>query len=80
MEKAIKKAIEGGWEYLRYSYQNTPCCEIKGEGESYHKDILLDPLFWQAIFKENGKIRAVEFMGFIYVGGKIDDYFDEKLN
>ena len=54
MEKAIKKAKEGGWEYLCYSYQNTPCCEIKGDGESYHKSILLDPLFWQALGKAEG--------------------------
>ncbi len=78
MNKAIRLAIEGG--YMNLKKHNIDWDKMYVEDKPIEERILLDPLFWQALFKENGKIRAVEFMGFIYDGGKVDDYFNEKLN
>lgn len=65
MEKAIKKAIEGGWKkHFYFSHfndnevalgdnrkdsENNPCFYIDKH------QILLDPLFWQALGKINPK-------------------------
>ncbi len=46
MEKAIKKAIEGG--YKDYTETSGSSCQ------KYHSDILLDPKFWQALGKAEG--------------------------
>lgn len=79
MKDAIQKAIEGGWKY------------------NYSKDIYclwLDPLFWQALGKQQGWSEETDFSD-IYdkewtynlhqfidhtiEGGEIEDFFKELI-
>lgn len=45
MEEAIKRAIEGGWKPKRV---------VLDQITMRHEEILLDPLFWQALGKAEG--------------------------
>lgn len=65
METIIKKAIEGGWLPLSYEtveYHNggisfsTGSVDYETDAENYlsHKEIVCDPLFWQALGKACG--------------------------
>lgn len=59
MEKAIKKAIEGGWDKDKFN-MNYEGKVVTG-GVVFNSIIILDPLFWQALGKAEG---WDEFAGF----------------
>ncbi len=86
MEKAIKKAIEGGytqqWELTHIGLEKgneiAHFKEYDGDGYFKHRKnvyaILLDPLFWQALGKQQGWDKMDEQMQRQYTksgGGKI---------
>lgn len=64
MERAIKKAIEGGWK----AEQNAWVTELGGAVNVIHRaDILLDTLFWSALGKTEGwsqECGVIEDYGF----------------
>ncbi len=90
---AIKKAVEGGWkpELCKYwgdgiaSVEPEACPDYRFNGTSeltavvsIHQ-ILLDPLFWQALYPDRGLaiIRAKELIQHIFNGGTIEQYFEQ---
>jgi len=58
MEKAIKKAIKGG--YNGVALPNNQWIGIQVIIKEYYAWILLDPLFWQALGKVEGWIDDVD--------------------
>jgi len=65
MEKAIRKAIEGG--YIDHAYCNE--FDMYEAQSSYcHSTVLLDPLFWQALGKAEGWNKE-EFCDFVNEDG-----------
>lgn len=85
MEKAIKRAIEGGYK--------------EGCATMCNSDYLLDPLFWQALGKAEGWDNGVDeksvgaityvppawrrewyhFIDHLADGGTLDDFFNSLL-
>lgn len=54
MNDILKKAIEGGWNDRLYrNMRNAPENEKAGI-ETHYRDLVLDPLFWQALGKSCG--------------------------
>ena len=43
--------------------------------EYHDKELFLDPKFWQALFGEEGRIKALEFINYIFDGKTIENYF-----
>ena len=84
MEKAIQKAIEGGWKYKGNSKTDETVRE--GHVKVYVNDsedtklyidstlLLLDPLFWQALGKSLGWIDTTytQRTGKIYAGRPVN--------
>lgn len=81
MNKAIKRAIEGGYrDYTETSSSST---------QKYHSDILLDPFFWQALAKSEGwedgngstwwQYQMHRFIDHIIEGKEINSFFDNLL-
>lgn len=76
MEEVIKKAIQGGWntEFTDYSFEKWGIRESYCEYQTY-KDIVCDPLFWQALQKSCGwhiaESSVVTDWGEIRTSGKI---------
>jgi len=53
LQQAIEKAIEGGYDCIdKTSYDEH--YTVRGEDWVQQSDILLDPLFWQALGKTQG--------------------------
>lgn len=93
MEKAILKAIEGGWDETGYAYgSDMP----PWEGECtigawrYDVKVFLDPLFWQALLKAPEFGRSVyknrewfnvwiSFIDALAQGKSPDEFFDNLL-
>ncbi len=63
METAIQKAREGGYRYKDQNYKDWI-------HDTSHEEILLDPLFWQALGKQQGWNRY-SVKGF----NDVDNYF-----
>lgn len=53
MERAIKKAIDGGWRHKNVETEDEEPAMIRFVVSNPHKT-LLDPLFWQALGKAEG--------------------------
>lgn len=76
MEKAIKKAIEGGWDDSRYK-------AFFSEGvRMWHESAFLDPLFWQALGKSMGwqtenKTHFPQGIGWQYYWHRFIDHLAE---
>lgn len=58
MEKAIKKAIEGGWDKNRAEFDFDPS---GGAVDIINEVALLDSLFWQALGKAEGWLEEQEW-------------------
>lgn len=65
MEKAIKLAIEGGWRPAEM--KATQIFDVEGNWAGSHlvkntseSEMLLDPLFWQALGKSLGWVDSLE--------------------
>lgn len=65
MEKAIKRAVEGGWDSCTcgagINGLNTPHlkhCAIS-ETTGWSKEVFLDPLFWQALGLTEGWLNGI---------------------
>ncbi len=85
MEKAIKKAIEGGWDYLGATQRYW---------ETHWQEVCMRPDFWQALGKvENwdeknycGNYRSCweqvwhDFINHLSSGGSVDDFFNSLIN
>ena len=61
MKEAIQKAIEGGYRYKRWGEDLTNSIATDPH-QTEEADILLDPLFWQALGKAMGRGRENEDM------------------
>lgn len=91
MEKAIKKALEGGYSLSGYSKSN-PKTYIADEKQY---ELFLDPLFWQCLGKQQGwakredrtfeaemecwQARQHGLIDYINAGKSIDSFFEELL-
>lgn len=84
MEKAIKKAIEGGWKYE----ENSPTENL------YKWKVVCDPLFWSSLGKAEGWDKEINegtghfqdwgwhwhrFIDHLANGGTVDDFFNNLL-
>jgi len=70
MEKAIKKAIEGGYKMYKLASAE--------EIEAFPQIFLLDPLFWHSLYGEKyARIKALEFINHIFDNGSIDQFFEQ---
>ena len=95
MEKAIKCAVEGGYEIKSIEGWILTFEDIDIENS---REILLDPLFWQALGKQQGwvsccscgqyicihenkpwKYKWLRFIDHIADGGAIDTFFYQLL-
>lgn len=57
MDKAINRAIEGGWKgYIHFTAHREETLErwLAMDLDNDFKEIVLDPLFWQALGKAEG--------------------------
>lgn len=68
MEKAIQKAIEGGWNWRKDIFDFNRDVDDWEEGMDvcirlypFHDSILLSPLFWQALGKAMGWTSFYEY-------------------
>lgn len=68
MEKAIKKAIEGGWKpekhrsVIEYNPNNKAGVRGSLRASLTHNDIFADPLFWKALGKAMGWEKDAELL------------------
>lgn len=95
MEKAIKKAIEGGFEVGKSIY---PFLEDGVLKRAFEDRCLLDPLFWQALGKAEGWTKVLlssaneetwqlewernwhDFIDHLIEDKDINTFFEELLN
>jgi len=90
MEKAIRFAVEGGFKLREIHLEETAW-----GAEMAYPHILLDPLFWQALGKQQGWIEGIDkytgdsvcewrsnvhsFIAHIMDGKDVDSFFNNLL-